>query len=104
MKDTTKESSKALALFTQLAISMIVPIFLCLLLGRWLDNIFHTGGILLIIFLILGIAAGFRSIYYLVRSFWKDKDSYIDMNEIKNRLQNENNTDKEDNEDESNDF
>lgn len=98
MKDTTKESGKALALFTQIAISMIVPIFLCLLIGRWLDGLFHTGGILLIIFLILGIGAGFRSIYYLVRGFWKDKDTYTDMNEIKKRLQNE------EDDDESNDF
>lgn len=98
MKDTTKDTTKALALFTQLAISMIVPIFLCLLIGRWLDGIFHTGGILLIIFLVLGIGAGFRSIYYLVRGFWKDKDSYIDMNDIKKKLQDE------DDEDESNDF
>ena len=83
MKDTSKDTTKALALFTQLAISMIVPIFICLFIGKWLDSLFHTGGIFLIIFLILGIGAGFRSIYYLVRGFWKDKDSYIDMNEIK---------------------
>ena len=98
MKDTSKDTTKALALFTQLAISMIVPIFICLFIGKWLDSFFHTGGIFLIIFLILGIGAGFRSIYYLVKGFWKDKDSYIDMNEIKNRLQNE------EEDDESNDF
>ncbi len=97
MKDTNKESGKALALFTQLAISMMVPIFICLFIGKWLDSLFHTGGIFLIIFLILGIGAGFRSIYYLVKGFWKDKDTYIDINEIKNRVQ-------KDEDEESNDF
>lgn len=83
-----KETGKAIALFTQIAVSMLVPIFICLIIGRWLDGIFNTGGILLILFIVLGIGAGFRSIYYMVRSFWKDKDSYIDMNDIKEKLKN----------------
>lgn len=91
-----KESTKALALFTQVAISMLVPIFLCFFIGYGIDRFFDTNGIFLIIFTVLGILAGFRSVYMLVRGFYKDKDTYIDMNKIKEDLQKEAEKDLED--------
>lgn len=91
-----KESTKAIALFTQVAVSMLVPIFICFFVGRAIDSFFNTGGIFLIIFTVVGILAGFRSVYMLVRGFYKDKDTYIDMNKIKEELlkeEEENNAD-----------
>ncbi len=61
-----REIGKALALITQIGVSMVVPIFLCLILGSFLDKIFHTGNILMIVFIILGVCAGFRSVYVKV--------------------------------------
>lgn len=64
---------KALAMITQIGISMMVPIFLCLFLGIKLDQWFNTNWVVLI-FLILGIAAAFRNVYHMTRTFYaKDK-------------------------------
>lgn len=72
-----REIGKALALVTQLGVSMLVPIFLCLLIGTFLDKVFHTGSVFMLVFIILGICAGFRSVYMLTKGFYKDKDTYI---------------------------
>ena len=93
-----REIGKALALVTQIGVSMIVPIFLCLVLGSFLDKIFHTGNILMIVFIILWVCAGFRSVYIMTKDFYKDKDTYIPIKGIENK--NNNN----DNDDESGDF
>lgn len=58
-----KNVFRTLALITQVGISMLVPIFLMVFLGRWLDHKFGTG--LFLPFLIIGIAAGFRNVYHL---------------------------------------
>lgn len=64
---------KALMLVTQLGISMMVPIFLCVLVGNFIDKKAGTGWVLPI-FLFLGIAAAFRNVYYLLKPFYaKDK-------------------------------
>lgn len=82
-----KESTKALALFTQIAISMLVPIFICFFVGYGIDKLVGTQAIFLIIFTVVGVLAGFRSVYVLVQSFFKDKDTFVDMNKIKSELQ-----------------
>ena len=64
---------KALMLVTQLGISMMVPIFLCVLVGGFIDKKAGTG-FFLPMFLVLGIAAAFRNVYYLLKPFYaKDK-------------------------------
>lgn len=80
-----RESAKAWALILQIGISMLVPILLCIFVGIWLDKVFDTKPILMIIFIILGVGAGFRSVYVLTRDFYKDKDTYIDIEKYKNK-------------------
>ena len=64
---------KALMLVTQLGISMMVPIFLCVFVGGFIDKKAETGFVLPI-FLLLGMAAAFRNVYYLLKPFYeKDK-------------------------------
>lgn len=64
---------KGLALISQIGISMLVPIFLCIYLGIKLDAWLQTEYIMLI-FLVLGIGAAFRNVYHLTKSFYaKDK-------------------------------
>ncbi|MBR2408022.1 MAG: AtpZ/AtpI family protein [Lachnospiraceae bacterium] len=64
---------KALMLVTQLGVSMMVPIFLCVLAGSFIDKKAGTG-FFLPLFLFLGIAAAFRNVYYLLKPFYaKDK-------------------------------
>lgn len=65
---------KALMLITQLGISMMVPIFLCVFAGGWIDKKLQSGWALPVL-LILGIAAAFRNVYYLLKPFYaKDKE------------------------------
>ena len=74
-----KDTIKAWSLVIQLGISMIIPIIFCLFIGRWIDRFFGTKPIFMIIFIIMGVAAGFRSVYMLTKEFYKDKDTYLDL-------------------------
>lgn len=68
-----KKIARAVAMITQIGISVLVPVFLCVYAGVWLDRKFDTG-FWTIALMILGILAAFRNIYLLTRSFYaKDK-------------------------------
>ncbi len=60
---------KAWAILPHIAIIMFVPIFGCILLGHFLDGIFGTEVVFLIIFVILGVGAAFRSLYVFCMRF-----------------------------------
>ena len=64
---------KGLMMVSQISISMLVPIFLCLLLGNFLNE--KCNAVYFVpVFLFLGIAASVRNVYILTRSFYaKDK-------------------------------
>ena len=66
---------KMFALVSQIAITMLTSIFLCVALGYWVDNRFDTH--FLIFFIFLGVAGGYRAVYSLVQRFIdaeKEKD------------------------------
>lgn len=54
---------KGLASFLQLSYLILIPIVLCTLLGKWLESLWDTGGILMVILILLGIAGGLRNLY-----------------------------------------
>lgn len=54
-----------LALISQLGISMIVPILLCTYVGAWLEGKYAFP--FTIIFILLGILAGGRNVFVLMR-------------------------------------
>lgn len=54
---------------------MIVPIFLCTFLGIFLDRVFHTSFIVVVLFF-LGAFAGFRNIYLFAQGN-NSKKSYL---------------------------
>ena len=56
---------RTFALVSQVGISMIVPILLCTWLGSYLEDKLSIP--VFIPLIILGILAGFRNVYYLVR-------------------------------------
>ena len=60
-----KKVYQTLALISQLGISMIAPVILCTVLGVYLDEKFSIS--LTIPLIILGILAGGRNVYVLVR-------------------------------------
>lgn len=61
---------KTFALISQVGISMIVPIMLCTLLGSYIEKKFSLP--LFIPLVILGVLAGFRNTYYLVKDANED--------------------------------
>lgn len=70
----SREIIKNFSLISQLGISMVVPILMCLFLGIWLDKTFGTEPLFLIIFIILGVLSSFRNMYVLTMStIEKDK-------------------------------
>ncbi len=59
---------RMLALITQLGISMLTCIFLCMIIGRFLSEKLQLDWIFPV-FLLLGILAGFRSCYKMISRF-----------------------------------
>ena len=62
---------KNIVLISQLSICVMVPTFLCLAIGLWLDGKFGTY--FTIPLLIIGIAAGARNAYVLAMNSIKQK-------------------------------
>jgi ATP synthase protein I len=67
MKKETKRSLRELAYFSSLGISIALAIFIGLAVGVWLDRRFGSEPWCTFIFLLLGIAAGFRNIAIAIR-------------------------------------
>lgn len=67
-----KSVHKTFALISQLGISMIVPILMCVLLGNWLEE--KTAVPFTIPFMILGVLAGGRNVYLLARHANEDPE------------------------------
>ena len=87
-KNEKKGIVYGLMLITQVGISMIVPILLCLFIGLWIMK--YINNPLVVLFaIIFGMIVGFRNIYVMVMSIYgKDKEKedaeyeyYKDMEE-----------------------
>ena len=73
MKKDTRQVLDALVLVFQFGINMIVPIFLCCLLGIWIGN--KTGiSWMMIPFFFIGALAGFTNIYKMARKIYSRSD------------------------------
>lgn len=73
---------KMLSLITQLGITMLTSIFLCMFIGLMIDQKFSTH--FFIPFLLLGIGGGFRGAYILIMNACKEeKESGNDKKETK---------------------
>ena len=70
-----KNVMRSLAYFFQVGIGMIVPIMLCLFLGMFLDRVFHTSFIVIILFFV-GAISGFRNIFLFAKNN-SGKRSYL---------------------------
>jgi ATP synthase protein I len=63
MKEDTREALKLVGLASTLGLTIVIATFIGLALGLWLDRVFDTSPWLTVIFLLLGIVAGFRNFY-----------------------------------------
>lgn len=66
-----KNVIKNLAMITQVGISMLAPVFLCVFAGQWLDAKF--GWSTVPVLLILGILAGGRNTWLLLQGLVEQK-------------------------------
>ncbi len=82
MSNDSKSFWVQMAYASSVGIGMVLAIFGSLLLGAWLDRKFGTGHKLSLIFLLIGIIAGFRNIYVLIKKNFPD-DEQLERN-IKN--------------------
>lgn len=60
---------RGLAMLASMGITMVVSTFIGLIIGIYLDKFFSTKPWFTIIFLFLGIAAGFRNIYLMTKKY-----------------------------------
>lgn len=72
-KTSLESGLDALTLFSQLGLSLAIPIILGALSGHWLDEKLGTGMIFFVILLCLGIAGGFYGAYYQIMLVTKKK-------------------------------
>lgn len=64
-----------LGLITQIGMIMIIPIFVGLFGGKWLDDQLNTGNIFLLLGIILGVVIAFLNLYrYTMRDIKKRSD------------------------------
>lgn len=68
MRSGTRQSIKLLALVSTMGISMVLATFIGLGFGYFLDHrVFNTSPWFTLIFLVIGIIAGFRNIYIIAK-------------------------------------
>ncbi|MCK5205032.1 MAG: AtpZ/AtpI family protein [Desulfobacterales bacterium] len=67
MEKETKRSLRELAYYSSLGLSVSLSIFIGLAVGIYLDRRFETSPWCTLIFLMLGIIAGFRNIAIAIR-------------------------------------
>ena len=69
MEKENQRPLKKWAFLGSVGLSLVLATFIGLYMGIYLDSFFSTAPWLTIVFLILGIAAGFRNIYILIKKY-----------------------------------
>jgi ATP synthase protein I len=68
MRRETREYVKLLAVASTMGLAMVLATVIGLAVGYYLDHyVFHTTPVLTLIFLVLGIIAGFRNLYIILK-------------------------------------
>lgn len=72
MQKETKNYIKLLAIVSTMGISMVLALVIAIAIGYYLDKWFQTSPVFFLIFMVLGIVAGFRNIYVIMKRTEKD--------------------------------
>lgn len=67
-----KEVVRSFMLVSHLGMTVMVPIFMCVIIGIFIDNRFGTSTLVWLLF--LGIAAGMRNAYILIKGVLEEND------------------------------
>lgn len=68
--------AKHLSLISQLGITMITPILICTFIGVFIDEKTSTSPLFTIIFILLGVGAAFRNLFYHTSKQIKKEDRH----------------------------
>lgn len=79
-KDTKWEVVEALFMVTQIGLSLILCMTISLFIGYWLDRLFHTRFII-VIMIFVGIGASIRSLLTLTRTFGGSNENKVEEKE-----------------------
>jgi ATP synthase protein I len=63
MKEDTRKLLRLVGLASTVGLTLVLSTVIGLAIGIWLDRVFNTGPWLTLVFLVLGIVAGFRNFY-----------------------------------------
>ena len=77
MDKEAKQSAIQVAYASSIGIAMVLAIFGCLFLGTWLDRKLGTAPYFTLLLLLVGIVAGFRNMYVLMKRYFKDDKPII---------------------------
>ena len=67
MKQETRKYIRELAMASSIGFQVVFAIFIGLFIGVWLDKVFDTGHKLALIFMVMGVIAGFLNYYRFAR-------------------------------------
>ena len=67
-----KDVIKALSMLTQVGITLLTPILLCILFTSWLVRKFGIGSWVVIVGAVIGVASGFLNLYKQFKVMIKD--------------------------------
>lgn len=76
-----KSVYQSIALVFQFGLNMLVPIGMMLFLGMFLDQLFHTNWIVVLLFFI-GAAAGFTNIFKMAGGVYKRGSSRTELSDL----------------------
>jgi ATP synthase protein I len=72
VQEDTRKYIKLLATVSTMGISMALAIVIAIAIGYYLDKWFKTSPVFFLVFMVLGIVAGFRNIYVIMKRTEKD--------------------------------
>lgn len=70
--ENRQKAIRQVALATTIPLIMVATVIVGLLLGKYLDRVFETDGIMTVICLLLGLAAGGVETYRLIKEIVKE--------------------------------
>ncbi len=77
MNNDIRNSAVQMAFASSIGIAMVLAIFGCLLLGVYLDRKFDSGNVFTLMLLVIGIGAGFRNLYVLIKRNFPNEEPII---------------------------
>jgi ATP synthase protein I len=67
VKPSDRELYKSVVLFSTVGVAMVIATFIGLMIGVWLDRRAHTAPCFTLLFLLIGVGAGFWNLWKLVQ-------------------------------------